>query len=72
MFPGYMGWASGRPYSSCGDGTADCAAYNVSSALPAWFDLNCTLSYGGICELQPTNSSGVYKGEHIFPNSRLF
>jgi len=55
MSPGYQGWAPGRPYSSCQDSSADCAAYNISSSLPAWGDVSCTVSYGGICELQPSN-----------------
>ncbi len=56
MSPGYQSWAPGHPFSSCGDTSADCAAYNIASAIPAWIDLPCANAYGGICELQPVNS----------------
>jgi len=57
LTPGYQGWLPGHPYSSCGNSTADCAAYNISSSLPAWGDFPCTSSYGGVCELQPANNA---------------
>ena len=62
LSPGYMSWAPGYPLSTCDSNTSDCVAYNIASALPAWTDLSCTSSYGGICELQPTiNSSRLTK-----------
>ena len=59
MAPGYQGWIAGRPYANCGDPSADCALYTTGSgsSLPKWIDLPCTNTYGGICELQPSNSS---------------
>lgn len=58
LSPGYMGWAEGHPvYSSCGGSFTNCVSYDTSTALPAWIDANCDALYGGICELQPTNSS---------------
>jgi len=58
LSPGYMGFAPGYPLSSCANDTSDCVAYDVSNGLPAWKDISCTSNYGGICELQPSNSSG--------------
>ncbi len=35
-----------------------CVGYSVQSTIPAWGEYNCaTSSYGGICELQPTEST---------------
>ncbi len=55
MSPGYMAWAPGRPYSSCGT-SYDCAIYSYTDiiTLSEWFDVPCSSSAGGgICELQP-------------------
>ncbi len=59
LSPGYTGWVPGHPYSAgCSGNTSDCVIYHYThDLLPAWEDYPCSSLYGGICELQPSNSS---------------
>ncbi len=61
MSPGYQGWLPARPFSSCSVYSSyDCAIYHYdgTGTIPMWGDVPCTVLYsGGICELQPSNSS---------------
>ena len=61
LSPGYQGWIPGIPESSCGGASAyDCAFYTLGNSLPLWNDFSCTNNFGGICELQPSNSSSTF------------
>jgi len=57
MVPGYVGWHSGNPQSSCGTSTWDCAVYTTYKTLPDWVDTTCSDEWGGICELQPSSNA---------------
>jgi len=60
MSPGYQGWGPGGPVSDCRGSSYDCLVYSRSyTTLPAWYEGVCTTLLGGICELQPSNSSSI-------------